>query len=140
MEPYASTCKLNFFFFFLGLDIILSPLQITSSLEEKEKQKRKPPKKGKRKTDMIYYPPSTKKQPSTRIAEIQTLIPKIRAMVDHGKRLQQEGILSAADADEKDNGRLASWLAFLRKREEGAKEMVPLQLGIIGVHVQCVDL
>lgn len=61
-------------------------------------------------------------------------------MVDHGKRLQQEGNLSAADADEKDNRKLASWLAFLRKREEGAKDMVPLQLGILHVHVQCVDL
>ncbi|KAI6913743.1 hypothetical protein D0869_14782 [Hortaea werneckii] len=82
----------------------------------------------------------THPHPSTRIAEIQTLIPKVRAMVDHGKRLQQEGNLSAADRDEKDTWRLASWLAFLRKREEGAKEMVPLQLGIMHVHVQCVDL
>ncbi|KAI7341936.1 hypothetical protein KC354_g16750 [Hortaea werneckii] len=82
----------------------------------------------------------THPHPSTRIAEIQTLIPKVRAMVDHGKRLQQEGNLSAADPDEKDTWRLASWLAFFRKREEGAKEMVPLQLGIMHVHVQCVDL
>lgn len=64
-------------------------------------------------------------------------------MVDHGKLLPQEGNLVPADdvaAAQKDNRRFASWLAFLRRREEGAKEMVPLQLGaIIRVHVQCME-
>ncbi|KAI7154455.1 hypothetical protein KC349_g7653 [Hortaea werneckii] len=82
----------------------------------------------------------THPHPSTRIAEIQTLIPKVRATVDHGKCLQSEGDLFAAAATQKDNRRLASWLAFLRKREEGAKEMVPLQHGIIGAHVECVEV
>ncbi|GAB1739110.1 hypothetical protein NU219Hw_g3866t1 [Hortaea werneckii] len=82
---------------------------------------------------------STHPHSLTRIAEMQTLIPKVRAMVDHGKRLQQESSLSSADPDRKDNRRFASWLAFLRKREEGAKEMVPLQLGMIRVHIQCSE-
>ncbi|KAI7207878.1 hypothetical protein KC333_g9328 [Hortaea werneckii] len=83
---------------------------------------------------------STHPHSATRIAEMQTLIPKVRAMVDHGKRLQQEGSLTLADPDEKDHRRLASWLAFLRKREEGAKEMVPLQLEVIRVHIECVEV
>ncbi|KAI7339910.1 hypothetical protein KC357_g7384 [Hortaea werneckii] len=86
---------------------------------------------------------STHPHSTTRIAELQTLIPQVRAMVDHGKRLRQEGNLVPADnvaAAQKDNRRFASWLAFLRRREEGAKEMAPLQLGaIIRVHVQCME-
>ncbi|KAI6810483.1 hypothetical protein KC340_g17789 [Hortaea werneckii] len=86
---------------------------------------------------------STHPHSTTRIAELKTLIPQVRAMVDHGKLLPQEGNLVPADdvaAAQKDNRRFASWLAFLRRREEGAKEMVPLQLGaIIRVHVQCME-
>ncbi|KAI6790907.1 hypothetical protein KC363_g8727 [Hortaea werneckii] len=90
---------------------------------------------------------STHPHSTTRIAELQTLIPQARAMVERGKRLlQQEGghlpaAAHAAAASSKDDPKYANWLAFLRRREErGAKEMVPLQLGaIIRVHVQCLE-
>ncbi|KAI7262227.1 hypothetical protein KC345_g9491 [Hortaea werneckii] len=84
---------------------------------------------------------------------LQTLIPHVRAMVEHGKRLQQqqeeEGTFllppppPRADyfPDRKDSRRFQSWLAFLRSRGEGgAKEMVPLRLGAaITVRIQCLD-
>ena len=82
--------------------------------------------------------PTTEKQSTTRIAEIEALVPQVRAMVEHGKRLQQEGNLSAtgAAAQSDDRRSIASWLTFLRRREEGAREMVPLQLGTM--RVQCL--
>ncbi|KAI6789798.1 hypothetical protein KC367_g8625 [Hortaea werneckii] len=89
---------------------------------------------------------STHPHSATRIAEMQTLIPQVRAMVERGKRLlQQEGgdlpaAAHAAAASSKDDQKYANWLAFQGSREEGAKEMVPLQLGaIIRVHVQCME-
>ncbi|KAI7226515.1 hypothetical protein KC330_g8782 [Hortaea werneckii] len=109
-------------------------------VREREQLLRLQAKYGSGRVQQVNEWASTHPHSAPRIAEIQTLIPKVRAMVDHGRRLQQEGNLPPADPDQKGNRRLASWLAFLRKREEGAKEMVPLQLGIIGVHVQCVEV
>ncbi|KAI7186528.1 hypothetical protein KC343_g12207 [Hortaea werneckii] len=97
---------------------------------------------GRENVSRVHEWECTHPHPSTRIAEIETLIPQVRAMVEHGKRLQQEGNLSAtgAAAVQKENRSLASWLTFLRRREEGAREMVPLlQMGTMGFHVQCLE-
>ncbi|KAI7567715.1 hypothetical protein KC343_g10467 [Hortaea werneckii] len=82
---------------------------------------------------------STHPHSTTRIAEIETLIPQARAMVEQGKRLQQEGNLSPTDAAQSDDRSIASWLTFLRRREEGAREMAPLQMGTMGFRVQCLE-
>ncbi|KAI6807504.1 hypothetical protein KC332_g13072 [Hortaea werneckii] len=96
---------------------------------------------------------STHPHSTTRIAELQTLIPHVRAMVEQGKRLQQqqkEGstfllppppLPANYFPDRKDSRRFQSWLAFLRSRHEGgAKEMVPLRLAaVVTVRIQCLD-